>query len=60
MVIDDESGRMDIRFRLEDYYGGFHCGECMDVLIDGEWIPTRIEMGEGLFLVEFKQTGWQD
>nr|CRY97537.1 hypothetical protein [uncultured prokaryote] len=23
---------------------GFHCGECMEVLVDGEWVPTRIEM----------------
>ena len=22
---------------------GFHCGECYDVFIDGEWVPTRIE-----------------
>lgn len=22
---------------------GFHCGECFDVLIDGEWVATRIE-----------------
>ncbi len=51
MVADEESGRMDIRFGLMDYYGGLHCGECLDVLIDGEWVPTRIEMGEGWFLV---------
>lgn len=23
---------------------GFHCGNQMQVLLDGEWIPTRIEM----------------
>ena len=51
LVVDNESGRMDIRFGLEDYYGGLHCGECMDVLIEEEWIPTRIEMGEGWYLV---------
>ena len=34
MVTDEESGRMDIRFGLMDYYGGLHCGECLDVLID--------------------------
>ncbi len=51
LVVDEDSGRMDIRFGLEEYYGGLHCGECMDVLIDGEWIPTRIEMGEGWYLV---------
>lgn len=51
LVADEESGRMNIRFGLEEYYGGLHCGECMDVLIDGEWIPTRIEMGDGWYLV---------
>ena len=39
MVTDEDSGRMDIRFGLLDYYGGLHCGECLDVLIDGEWVP---------------------
>ena len=51
MIVDEESGRMDIRFGLEEYYGGLHCGECLDVLIDGEWIPTRIEMDDGWYLV---------
>ena len=23
---------------------GFHCGETMEVLIDEEWIPSRMEM----------------
>lgn len=46
LVYDSESGRMDIRFGLEDYYGGLHCGECMDVKINGKWVSTRIEMGD--------------
>ena len=50
-VYDSESGRMDIRFGLEDYYGGLHCGECMDVKIKGKWVPTRIEMGDNWYLV---------
>lgn len=24
---------------------GFHCGEVLEVLIDGEWVATRMEMG---------------
>ena len=36
---------MDIRFGLEEYYGGLHCGEGMEVMVDGKWIRTRIEMG---------------
>lgn len=26
-------------------WDGIHCGDCMEVLIDGEWVPTRMEMG---------------
>lgn len=51
MIYDKESRRMDIRFGLEEYYGGLHCGECMDVLIEDKWIPTRIEMDDGWYLV---------
>lgn len=45
LVPDNETGRMDIRFSPEEYYGGIHCGECMDVLLNGVWEPTRMEMG---------------
>ncbi|HRV50802.1 MAG TPA: DUF5348 domain-containing protein [Saccharofermentans sp.] len=36
---------------------GFHCGEGMEVLVDDEWISTRIEMawnenGNAWYLVE--------
>lgn len=44
LVYDERSGRMDIRFELDEYYGGLHCGEGMEVMIDGKWIHTRIEM----------------
>ena len=44
LVYDEGSKRMDIRFGLEEYYGGLHCGEGMEVMIDGKWIRTRIEM----------------
>lgn len=54
LVPDLQSGRMDIRFGLEEYYGGLHCGECMDVLVDEKWVPTRIEMGDDWYLVGVK------
>lgn len=44
MVYDARTDRMDIRFGLEEYYGGLHCGECMEVKIDDKWVPTRIEL----------------
>ena len=24
---------------------GFHCGETLEVMVDGEWVSTRMEMG---------------
>lgn len=26
---------------------GFHCGECLEILVDDKWIPTRMEMTDG-------------
>lgn len=50
LVIDEESGQLNIRFGLSDYYGILRCGKCMDVLIDNKWIPTKIEMRDGWHL----------
>ena len=54
LTLDAQTGRMDIRFDLEDYYGGLQCGERMEVLINGDWRPTRIEMGSGWCLTGIK------
>ena len=54
LTLDAQTGRMDIRFDLENYYGGLHCGECLDILINGDWVPTRIEMGDGWYLTGIK------
>ena len=43
LIYDTESERMDVRFGLEEYYGGLHCGTCMDVFVGNRWKPTRIE-----------------
>ena len=54
LVYDERSGRMDIRFGLEEYYGGLHFGTTMDVLVQNRWIPTRIEMADDWYLVGIK------
>jgi len=51
LVYDFQQERIDIRFGLEEYYGGLHCGECFDVLVNDRWEPTRIEKGEDWYLV---------
>ena len=54
LIYDEKSGRYDIRFSLEHYYGGLHCGECFDVFIGSRWVPTRIEMSDRWYLVGVK------
>ena len=49
LFYDKESGRYDIRFGMESYYGGLHCGECFEVklMMSGcrsglKWMKTGI------------------
>lgn len=56
LVISLSSGRMDIRFGLNDYYGGLHCGTQLEAQINGEWVPTRIEMKDDWYLVGIDTT----
>jgi hypothetical protein len=48
LIYDPSMGRFDIRFGIESYYGGLHCGECFDVKVkDGfrfglKWMKTGI------------------
>lgn len=51
LVRNKESGRMDIRFSLNEFREGIPCGTRMEVLIDGDWIPTRIEMENDWILI---------
>ena len=51
LFYDKESGRYDIRFGMESYYGGLHCGECFEVKINDVWVPVRIEMDDDWYLV---------
>ena len=51
LFYDSEMGRYDIRFGLEEHYGGLHCGECFEVKADQGWVPVRIEMGDDWYLV---------
>lgn len=44
LFFDETADRYDIRFDLADYYGGLHCGECLEVFTGGKWKPTRIRI----------------
>ena len=46
LIFDETADRYDIRFDVNDYYGGLHCGDCMEVFVRGKWKPTRMEYGQ--------------
>ena len=50
LFFDETADRYDIRFDLADYYGGLHCGECLEVFTGGKWKPTRMEYGDNWYL----------
>lgn len=55
LYFDKETGRYSFRYidsdgELQDY-GGIHCGEGFEVLLNDVWVPTRMEMsGEWYFV----------
>ncbi len=51
LVYNKEMDRFDIQFDFDVYYGGLHCGQCLDVQVGGRWVPTRIEMSSDWYLV---------
>lgn len=48
LYYDENTKRYSFRYkdnagRLQDY-GGLHCGEGLEVLLNDVWVPTRMEM----------------
>ena len=41
LFYDKESGRYDIRFGLDSFYGGLHCGACLDLKVDNAWVMIK-------------------
>ena len=57
-IIPGAYQRLDIVYRDGTFYGGLHCGNTLDVLIQDVWRPTRIEYSqsaESWYLVGFGQ-----
>ena len=51
LIFDETADRYDIRFDVNDDYGGLHCDDCMEVFVRGKWKPTRMEYGDNWYLV---------
>ena len=46
LIFDETADRYDIRFDLNDYYGGLHCGDCLEADphgVRGQLVSCRCE-----------------
>lgn len=44
LIYDTANKAFDVRFGLEEYYGGLCCGKCFEVMVKRKWVPVRIEL----------------
>ena len=52
LVPDLRNGRMMIRFSVNEYSEKLHCGQRLEVLVDGIWKKTRLGYDGGWILDE--------
>lgn len=45
-----ERDRIDIKYEDGTTEGGLYCGQTMEVFINNEWKPTRLEMSDNWYL----------
>lgn len=54
LFYNSENDRIGIIYKDNTIESGLHCGQCLEVEINGQWIPTRIEMLDDWYLVGVK------
>ena len=59
LIWDAEIQRYRVRYSLEEFSAGLHCGEGLEVKIGNRYVPTRIEYepGLGFYLVGIRTCG---
>ena len=59
LIWDAEIERYRVRYSLEEFSAGLHCGEGLEVKIGNRYVPTRIEYEPslGFYLVGIRTCG---
>ena len=59
LIWDAEIEIYRVRYSLEEFSAGLHCGEGLEVKIGNRYVPTRIEYepGLGFYLVGIRTCG---
>ena len=52
LIYDFSTNRFDVLYEEGNSYGGLHGGTAMGILINDEWMPTRIGHENNWYLVE--------
>lgn len=50
LIYNGEFNRLDVLLDNDSTIGGLHCGDCLEVMLDCKWIPTRVEYDEDWYL----------
>ncbi len=50
LQFNEENQRYGIVINDEWYHEGLHCGEGLEVFLDGKWIQTGIEMSDSWYI----------
>lgn len=56
LSLNAETNRIHVSFRDGDEYD-LHCGMTFKALVNGKWIPTRIEFSSDWYLVDLFEPG---
>lgn len=51
LIYDSSTNRNGVLYEEANSYGGLHCGTAMGILINDEWMPTRIGHENNWYLV---------
>jgi hypothetical protein len=57
LIYSPELDRLDIKTESTDSVGGLHCGDCIEVLLDGTWHTGRVEYGDDWYLYDLYEEG---
>lgn len=50
LIFNAATERLDVSFHNGTSLGGLHCGDCIDVCIDGKYVRARIEYSDDWYL----------
>ncbi len=57
LILNTEDSRLDVLFDDGSLLGGFHCGDRLDILLNNNWTPTRVEYDNDWYLYGLFQSG---